>query len=125
MGTRFICTTESPAHPRTKQTLVNAAETDTMITGHGDGIRASCIKNELTAHFETLEAEGASIDAFHESGSGKMRAAMQEGDIEWGSVISGQVCGLVEDIPTCAELINRVISQAEGVLSQVTKKIAG
>ncbi len=119
MGTRFICTKESVAHPATKEMILNASESDTIVTGEITGLRIRVIKNKLTEAFMDLEERRASGKEFNRLGLGKLRMGLVDGDVEMGSVPAGQVSGLVDDLPTCGELIERMVKEAGSALARM------
>ena len=119
MGTRFICTRESVAHPDTKHMILGASESDTIVTGQITGLRIRVLKNKLTEAFEDLEERRASAKEFDRLGIGKLKVGLVDGDTESGSVPAGQVAGMVEDIPTCKELLERIADQAEKALTRM------
>jgi enoyl-[acyl-carrier protein] reductase II len=114
MGTRFICTTECTVHDNYKAKIVKAGDRGTMVTGSSLGHPVRALRNRMGREFAKMEREAEITEeeliAF---GTGKLRLAAQEGDVDGGSVMAGQVCGLVDDIVPVAELIERVICQAE------------
>jgi len=124
MGTRFICTQESPAHPRVKETLLRATEENTVVTGHVTGLRMRCLRNKLTELFDDLADKKAPPSEFDRAGVGKVRAAFVEGDTDWGSVACGQIVGLIDDLPTCRELIERTVREAEKALEKARAPFA-
>ena len=113
MGTRFICTTECQAHQNYKQKIVRAHDRATMVTGSTFGHPVRSIKGPFVRRFEELERDGCSEEEFIEYGAGTLRAAIVDGDVQQGSVMAGQSAGLVDDVVPVAELIARVISEAE------------
>jgi enoyl-[acyl-carrier protein] reductase II len=113
MGTRFLCTKESPAHPIIKERMLGSREDDTIVTGHITGLRCRVLKNRLTEQFLDLEDRKAPPREFDRAGIGKGKAAFVDGDLEWGSIWCGQVVGLVDDEPTCSELVERIVREAE------------
>jgi len=121
MGTRFICTRESVAHPETKQMILGATESDTIVTGQITGLRIRVIKNKLTEAFVDLEERQAPRKEFDRLGLGKLKMGLVGGDTDLGSVPAGQIAGLVGDIPTCKELIDRIISEAGIAMDRMQK----
>lgn len=118
MGTRFICAQECVVHPNYKQKIVNAGDRATITTGHSLGHPVRAIKNPLTRKFEEMEKEGISEKELIEFGTGKLLLATAEGDMTWGSIMAGQICGLIHDVLPAAEIIRRMIAEAEVILSQ-------
>ncbi len=116
MGTRFICTSECTAHDNYKQKIIQSGDRATMTTGHSLGHPVRAIKNPMTREFEELEKRGATEQEVIEFGTGRLRLAAAEGDMVHGSVMAGQVCGLIDDIAPCREIVERIIRQAEAVI---------
>lgn len=114
MGTRFICTTECTAHENYKIKIVKAGDRGTIVTGTSLGHPVRALRNRMGREFARMEREAqVSEEELIAFGTGKLRLAAEEGDVEGGSVMAGQVCGLVDDIVPVAELIERMICQAE------------
>jgi len=120
MGTRFICTTECIAHPNYKQALVQAHDRSTITTGHSVGHPVRALRNPMSRMFEELEREGVSEEEIMEFGTGKLRLAAEEGNIREGSVMAGQVCGLIHDIVPVRELMTRMVVEAQAVIEQLS-----
>lgn len=122
MGTRFVCATESPAHIRYKEKIVNAGDRDTVVTARITGHPVRCLRNKLTREFERLEEERAPIEEFEKLGVGKLRAAVIDGDVEWGSVMAGQIAGLIKDIKPAKEIIEEIMEEAYRILERLSSK---
>ncbi len=116
MGTRFICTTECPAHERYKQVIVKAHDRATIVTGSSFGHPVRCIRGPFVRRLEELEREGISEEEFIAFGAGTLRSAIVDGDVQRGSVMAGQSAGLVYDVVPVKELIRRIIVEAEGII---------
>jgi enoyl-[acyl-carrier protein] reductase II len=116
MGTRFICTVECQAHEKYKERIVRAHDRATMVTGATFGHPVRSIRGPFIRKFEELERSGCTEAEFVEYGAGTLRAAIVDGDVQKGSVMAGQAAGLVDDVPTVAELMGRIIAEAERVI---------
>jgi len=90
-----------------------------MVTGRSVGHPVRCIRNPMIREFEELERRGASDQEIMEFGTGRLRKAAIEGDVTYGSVIAGQVAGLVHDILPAGEVVARTVAQAESLLSRL------
>lgn len=123
MGTRFICTQECPAHINAKTAVLKAQAEDTLVTGNITGLPVRALKNRFTETFAAMEVEKKSALEMALFGSGKMYKAFIEGDAEDGSVMAGQICGMITDIPTVRELVERTVKEAETALSDVARDI--
>jgi len=119
MGTRFICTEECIAHPNYKQAIVRASERSTMVTGVTLGHPVRCIRNQMARAFDELEKRGASEEEVLSFGTGRLRQAAMEGDVTAGSLMAGQASGLVHDVVSARELVERTIRQAEEAMERL------
>jgi enoyl-[acyl-carrier protein] reductase II len=118
MGTRFICTTECTAHEKYKAKIVKANDRSTMVTGQSLGHPVRTIKNRMGREMARMEkTTQISEEDLIVFGTGKLRLAAQEGDVEDGSVMAGQVSGLVNDIVPVCVLIERIVAQAEAQIA--------
>lgn len=123
MGTRFICTDECIAHAQYKQAIVNANERSTMVTGATLGHPVRCLRNPMAHEFEELERRGASEQEILDFGTGRLRRAVMDGDVTHGSVMAGQIAGLVHEVLPAAEVLRRTIAQAEEILARLPTTI--
>ncbi len=119
MGTRFICTTDCTVHENYKQAILKARDRSTMTTGHSLGHPVRALKNPMVHEFQELERRGISEAEIIEFGTGKLRLAAIEGDIKNGSVMAGQIAGMVDDIVSAKELIERIVAEAEETIGQL------
>lgn len=123
VGTRFVCSTEATVHPAYKEAIVNARDRSNVITGKVTGHPVRCLKNRLTAKFEELDKEGAPVEEYEKLGAGRLRAAVVEGDMEWGSVMAGQISALINDIRPTAEIIRDIFGEAEKILNELPGRV--
>ena len=120
MGTRFVATREAPVHDRVKQALVAHGERDTRL------IMRSLRNTERVMHNTTvdkvleIEARGnTQIEDIIPYVSGLVgKEMLEKGDLEKGTLAAGQCMGLIRDIPTCQELLDRIMAEAEGVIRE-------
>jgi len=119
MGTRFICTDECIAHSNYKQAIVRANERSTMVTGGSIGHPVRCLRNPMARDFKALEEKGLSDEELIVFGTGRLRLAAMEGDVVHGSLMAGQVAGLVHEILPAAEVVRRTMAEAEALLEQM------
>ncbi len=119
MGTRFVATVESPVHQNVKDWLVRAGEGDTTYVLRSLRNTERVLKNSIAEKVVALEAQGAGIEELAPLVSGKNGLkVLSTGDIEAGLCTAGLCVGLVNDIPTVAELIERIVSDAEEILEK-------
>ena len=79
-----------------------------------------CLRNKLTAEFERLEHDNAPASEIEALGTGKLRAAVVDGDTEWGSLMSGQSAAMVNDILPARDIITRMFSEAEEIMRNMS-----
>lgn len=119
MGTRFMCTKESMIHENVKNAIVAGAETDTCLILRSLKNSSRVAKTELARSVIAMEKEGAGIDQLAPKVAGaKGRGVYEEGNVEGGIWTVGMVQGLIEDIPSCQELIGSIISEAESIITK-------
>jgi enoyl-[acyl-carrier protein] reductase II len=110
IGTRFICSTECTVHDKYKQKILSAKDRDAVVTARSTGHPVRVLRNNFTKEFIRLEKLNTSKEALEEAGIGKLRLAVVDGDVDSGSVMAGQVAGLIKDIKPCKEIIEEIIS---------------
>ena len=113
MGTRFICSSECIAHQNFKEYIVQARDRSTMVTGNSTGHPVRCLANKFTRRFAEMEKGGKSPEELDALGKGSMSIGVIGGDIENGSLMAGQVAGLIKDIKPVKEIIDEIMAQAE------------
>ncbi|MGQ9472496.1 MAG: nitronate monooxygenase [Candidatus Caldatribacteriaceae bacterium] len=118
IGTRFICTEECAVHQSYKEAIVRAGDRSTVVTGVTTGHPVRCLRNKLTRKFEELEFRGACKEEVEALGVGKLREAVC-GNVEEGSVMCGQIAGLVREIKPVREVITEIILEFEKTLSRL------
>jgi len=121
MGTRFIATKEAPVHDRVKAAIVAASELDTRLIMRGLRNTERVLNNKSVDEILSIEREkGAAltIEDIRERVGGVYPRIMREGDLDAGAFSCGMVAGLVYDIPTVAELIDRIMRQAEALIRE-------
>jgi NADH:quinone reductase (non-electrogenic) len=121
MGTRFIATKEAPVHPNVKRALVEATELDTRLVMRALRNTERVLKNEGVDELLKIErAKGGAlkIEDIHDQVAGVYPRVMVEGDMDAGAWSCGMVVGLINDIPTVKELIERIMAEAETIIRQ-------
>lgn len=112
VGTRFVCATECTAHDRYKEAILKAKDRDTVATGRSTGHPVRILKNKLAKEFDRLEKSGASSEELENLGVGRLRMSVVDGDVDNGSVMAGQIAGMIKDIQSCKEIIEKMIAEA-------------
>ncbi|QVL37317.1 enoyl-[acyl-carrier-protein] reductase FabK [Aminirod propionatiphilus] len=121
VGTRFLCSAECRVHEAYKQAVLDAGDRSTVVTGRPTGHPVRVIRNKLARRFEELEASGASVEELEALGSGRLRAAVVDGDAEWGSLMAGQICGLVRSVEPAEAIIEGLFREASVALEKICR----
>ena len=119
MGTRFVCSTECIAHENYKERIIKSKDRDAIVTGRSTGYPVRVLKNKFTKEYLELEKQGVPFEELEELGAGKLRLAVIEGDMDNGSVMAGQISGLIKDVKSCEEIINNIINEGEMYLEKL------
>lgn len=117
IGTRFCVATEAITHANYKERIIKAKDIDSEVTGlsHGHPIRQ--IRNKMSREYLRLEKEGASMEELEQLTLGSLRRAVVEGDVTNGTVMAGQIAGMIDRVQPCAEIIREIMGQAEALLA--------
>ncbi|SDZ02098.1 enoyl-[acyl-carrier protein] reductase II [Proteiniborus ethanoligenes] len=115
IGTRFICTVECKVHENYKQAIIKSSDRDAVATGRTTGHPVRALKNAFTKKLAQLEKQNTDIETIENFGVGMLRKAVIEGDIVNGSVMAGQISGLIKDIKTCKAVIEDIMLEAEAI----------
>jgi enoyl-[acyl-carrier protein] reductase II len=119
LGTRFVCAKECNAHDNFKKKIIDANDRSTVVTGRRLGHPVRCIKNKFTQMFTEMEDSHAEMDELDKLGSGRLRAAVVDGDMENGSAMSGQIAGLVGRVQPAREIIQEVVDEAARLAREI------
>ena len=115
MGTRFLCCTECNVHPNYKKKVLDAGDRGTVITGRTLGHPVRSLKNKFTQKFQELEDHCSPAPELEAYGAGKLRNAVVDGDVEFGSVMAGQSAGMVHEILPAAQIIRDIFEDAHRI----------
>ena len=116
MGTVFVTAKESIVHSNYKQKIIGAKDIDSEVTGRGTGHPVRSIRNKMTREYLRLEKEGASFEELEHLTLGSLRNAVMDGDVVNGTVMAGQIAGLIKEEKSCKEIIENITAQAECLL---------
>ncbi|MCB2361948.1 enoyl-[acyl-carrier-protein] reductase FabK [Clostridium estertheticum] len=116
VGTRFLVANECTIHENYKKKILAAKDIDSVVTGRSTGHPIRVLKNKLSRQFQKLEKENASVKALEELGRGCLPKAAKEGDIDMGSVMAGQIAGLIKKEQCCKEIIEEMFKEAENTI---------
>lgn len=123
VGTRFLVSNECTVHDNYKAKIIKAKDIDSVVTGRPTGHPVRVLRNRLTRKFQILEKEGAAAEQFEALGVGALPKAVKDGDVDNGSVMAGQIAGLVCKTQSCKEIIKEMFAQAEETLNTVNSYV--
>ncbi|KEX67716.1 DUF561 domain-containing protein [Listeria monocytogenes] len=119
IGTLFLVAEECPVPASFKQAVLDATDTSTTVTGRRNGAPVRSIKNPMIQKYVELENENASRDKLEELTLGSLRKAVHEGDVENGSVMAGQICGMLKEIRSTSDIIESLMKESKQVASNL------
>lgn len=119
VGTRFLSAFECKVHQNYKNRVLKANDTDTAVTGRKTGHPVRVLKNKLVSQFKELEKNNSPVEDFENLGRGRLYMAAVEGNVDYGSVMSGQVAGLINKEQSCNEIITEMFNEAENILKNM------
>lgn len=120
MGSRFLVTKECPAHDKAKAAIVAATDTDSVTTGYSRNMGVRCLSNPFTDKYTEREISGCPKEELMQMATGTNRMGILEGDTENGTVMCGQSLNVINDIPTCAEVMERMMGEAKAAIARVS-----
>jgi nitronate monooxygenase len=126
MGTRFMLTRESPLHPALKERFVQATERDTVLIGRSYGDPTRVVRNAISEQVLEIEKRGGATHRDVQPLTNPQRwiESMKTGDFDGGALALGLSVGLIEDLPSCAELVARIVAEAKDIIGGRLPRIA-
>ena len=122
VGTCLLASEECPIHDNYKQALLRAKDSDTTVTGRSIGGPVRVLKNKMARQYLALEKKGASLEDLERHTLGGLRRAVFDGDMENGSVMAGQVAGMLHEIRPVREIFEELYSQSRAVLEATNRE---
>ena len=116
METRFVVADESIVHDNYKDRIVKAKDIDSVVTGQSTGHPVRCLRNQMTKEYIKKEQEGVPFEELERMTLGSLRKAVMDGDILNGTVMAGQIAGLVSKRQSCKEILQEIMTEAEKLL---------
>jgi enoyl-[acyl-carrier protein] reductase II len=121
MGTRILATRECTVHTRYKEVLLKARDTDTTVTGRSTGLEFRVFKNELSRSILEMEREGKGREEIDSMAIGGLRRAAVEGDTEKGSLMMGQIAGMISNVLPVKELFVQMMAEASERIEEMSR----
>lgn len=119
MGMRFLVAKESIVHENYKQRILKAKDIDSAVTGRSTGHPIRVLRNKMTREYLKMEAEGVSLEELETLTLGSLRRAVIDGDVTNGSLMAGQIAGMIQKEQTCREIIEEIADGAKQLLSGI------
>lgn len=116
MGTRFLVAKECVVHDNYKQKVLAAKDIDSEVTGRSTGHPVRSIRNKMTREYLKMEQEGATLEELEHLTLGSLRKAVVEGDVVDGTIMAGQIAGMVKKEQTCKEIMEEIMTDAGALL---------
>lgn len=116
MGTIFLTSDECPVHEAYKQAILKAKSNDTVVTGRSVGAPVRIIKNKMAREYLKKEKEGAGLDELEQFTLGSLRRAVFDGDTKTGSLMAGQVSGMIEEILPARKILEKLAAEYEAAM---------
>lgn len=121
IGSRFLMSTECPAHPNAKAAIAAATDTDSAATGYSRNLGVRCLSNSFTAAYTKLEVSGAPNEELMRFATGTLYKGIVEGDIDNGEVMVGQALNVLNDVRPCQEIMEQLMADCRAAILKVQK----
>ncbi len=118
MGTRFVASKESIVHENYKNQIIKAKDIDSVVTGMSTGHPVRSLRNQMTREYLKLEKENADFMELEKLTLGSLRKAVQDGDTVNGTLMAGQIAGLIRREQTCREIMEETVQQAQECIAK-------
>ncbi len=120
VGTIMLASKECPIHENYKQKILEAKDTDTIVTGRKTGAPVRVLKNQMAKEYIRLSDEGATLEELEKMTLGSLRKAVVEGDTVNGSLMAGQVAGMIKEIKTVEEIIFDLFNNIDEIKNKIS-----
>ena len=116
MGTRFVAAKEAVVHEAYKERIIKAKDIDSTVTGTTTGHPVRCLKNRMTREYLKLEQEGADFMELEKLTLGSLKKAVIDGDVVNGTLMAGQIAGLIKSEESCKDIVKGIAEEAEQLM---------
>lgn len=125
MGTRFVCSIEAPVHENYKDVIIKSKDRDALVTGRSTGFPVRHLKNSYTKEFIELEKNGMDAMQLEKLGLGRLKLAVRKGDMKNGSLMAGQISGLIKEKKSCKDIIESIVNSSHESIGKVSRLMEG
>lgn len=119
LGTRFVVAKESICHPNYKERIIKAKDIDSAVTGRSHGHPIRQLRNQMTKEYIQKEQAGVPFEELELLTVGSLRNAVMEGDVKHGTVMAGQIAGMIKKEQTCQEIVEEIVKEAQNLMQGV------
>ncbi len=119
LGTRFVVAKESICHPNYKERVIKAKDIDSAVTGRSHGHPIRQLRNQMTKEYIQKEQEGVPFEELELLAVGSLRNAVIDGDVKHGTVMAGQIAGLIKKEQACQEIVDEIMEEAKALMQGV------
>ncbi|MCI9173697.1 MAG: enoyl-[acyl-carrier-protein] reductase FabK [Lachnospiraceae bacterium] len=119
IGTRFVVAKESICHPNYKERIIKAKDIDSAVTGRSHGHPIRQLRNQMTKEYIQKEQAGVPFEELELLTVGSLRNAVMEGDVKHGTVMAGQIAGMIKKEQTCQEIVEEIVKEAQNLMQGV------
>ena len=116
LGTRFLASKEAVVHDNYKECVLRAKDIDIKVTGRRNGHPIRVIRNKMVREYLRMEEQGANLEELELMTVGALRRAVVEGDVENGSLMAGQIAGMIKEILPCETIINQLVAETDALM---------
>lgn len=125
IGTILLASEECPIHENYKKAVLKAKDMDSVVTGRSAGTPVRILKNQMALQYLKLEAENAPKEEMEKLTLGGLRRAVLDGDMKHGSVMMGQVAGMVHEVMPIKAILEKLVKESQEEISQLEDKVKG
>ena len=119
IGTRFLVSNECTIHENYKSAIIKSKDIDTVVTGRSTGHPVQVLKNKLAREYLNLEGKNATMEELEDMGRGALKKAVKDGDIEQGSLMAGQIAGMISKKQSAREIIEEMFDEYENIIKSL------
>lgn len=118
MGTRFVASKESIVHANYKEKIIKAKDIDSTVTGMSTGHPVRCLRNKMTREYLQMEKDGVELMELEKLTLGSLKRAVIDGDVVTGTLMAGQIAGLIKREESCRDIVQGIVRECKEVIGE-------
>ena len=118
IGTRFVASKESIVHANYKEKIIKAKDIDSTVTGTSTGHPVRCLRNKMTREYLRMEKEGVELMELEKLTLGSLKRAVIDGDVVTGTLMAGQIAGLIKSEESCRDIVQGIVRECNEVIGE-------